>query len=296
MVLVVASGLQQHFGGLEETRRYFFTYLYPHVDSVTPEYLKKISSDRIFATLFYPNTLAGALLILLPPTMATFWQLSERFTFPARCFLLGSYGIAGLACLYWSGSKGGWLLCLCTGLVAALHFRFAARIKVILVTTLLLAGLGGFFWKYSTFFQSGATSVHARFDYWQAALRTALSKPVLGSGPATFGESYKAIKRPESEMARLAHNDYLEQASDSGFPGFAAFSVWMLAIAWYAYPRRNSASGRFGLFVWLGILGWLLHGTMEFGLYIPAISWFGFGVSGWAITNSQPLPPDKPSK
>ena len=34
---------------------------------VAPELLKRMSSKRIFSTLLYPNTLAGCLLLLLPP-------------------------------------------------------------------------------------------------------------------------------------------------------------------------------------------------------------------------------------
>ncbi len=48
--LVLAIGLDQHFGGLADTRKYFFNYVYPQLLTVPPEYLKKISSDRIFAT------------------------------------------------------------------------------------------------------------------------------------------------------------------------------------------------------------------------------------------------------
>src|SRR5947207_7024813 len=64
MVLVV--GWEQHFGGLAATREYFFREIYPQMKDVSPEYLKKIASNRIFSTLFYPNSLAGALLLFLP--------------------------------------------------------------------------------------------------------------------------------------------------------------------------------------------------------------------------------------
>ena len=63
LCVVIAVGLEQHFGGLEESRRYFFTYVYPQSPNVPPEFLKKIKSDRIWATLFYPNALAGVLLM-----------------------------------------------------------------------------------------------------------------------------------------------------------------------------------------------------------------------------------------
>src|SRR5438105_2719984 len=48
-LLVLASGWEQQWGGLEETRRYFWVYLYPQMKQVPPEFLKKMSSKRIFA-------------------------------------------------------------------------------------------------------------------------------------------------------------------------------------------------------------------------------------------------------
>ena len=124
-LLVLAVGWEQQFGGLKESRRWFFLYLYPQMKEVPPEYLKKISSDRIFATLFYPNTLAGVLLLLLPATLAAIWQLRRLLTAAARGFLMAVVGTAGLACLYWSGSKGGWLLMLLAGLVVCCGCRSA---------------------------------------------------------------------------------------------------------------------------------------------------------------------------
>ena len=234
LLVVLAVGWEQQFGGLKETRRYFFLYIYPQLKEVSPEYLKKMSSDRIFSTLFYPNTLAGGLLLLLPATLAALWQTRQLMTAAARWFLIGLVGIAGLACLYWSGSKGGWLLMLMLGLVALLRLPFNQRLKIVLVTGVLLAGLAGFFWRYAAFFQKGATSVSARFDYWRAAVQTAKDKPLFGTGPGTFAIAYQKIKRPESEMARLVHNDYLEQASDSGLVGLSGVRAFY---CWHADPE-----------------------------------------------------------
>jgi len=41
LLVVVAVGWQQHFGGLEETRRFFFSHIYPQLESVSPVILKK---------------------------------------------------------------------------------------------------------------------------------------------------------------------------------------------------------------------------------------------------------------
>lgn len=281
--LVIAVGFNQHFGGLQQTREYFFTYIYPTMSEVPPEYLKKLSSERIFSTVFYPNALAGAILLLLPALLAWIWQAKERFTVGARAFLCGALLAGALACLYWSGSKGGWLLALVSGLVVLLHQRFPVRLKLILVASVLLIGVAGFVWKYAGFFQKGATSVVARVDYWEAALKTAANKPLLGSGPGTFGVVYAAIKRPESEMARLTHNDYLQQASDSGFPGMLAYLGFVVGLLWLGYRKCREDRSAIRLGVWVGLLAWALQGLGEFTLYVPAVAWIAFGFAGWLL-------------
>ncbi len=297
LLVVLAVGWQQQFGGLKETRRYFFLYIYPHVKEVSPEYLKKISSDRIFSTLFYPNTLAGSLLLLLPATLAALWQTRRLLTAAARWFLIALVAIAGLACLYWSGSKGGWLLMLTLGLVALLWLPFNWQLKVVLLATALLAGLGGFFWRHSAFFEKGATSVSARFDYWRAAVQTAKDRPLFGTGPGTFAIAYQRIKKPESEMARLTHNDYLEQASDSGLPGLVVYAAFIVGALIRSFPRAPPPPERqpedwLTFAVWLGVLGWALQSFLEFGLYVPALAWTAFTLLGWLLGREYPF--DKP--
>jgi len=290
--IVLAVGWEQQFGGLEASRRYFFLYVYPQMKEVSPDYLKKMSSHRIFSTLFYPNTLAGVQLLLLPPLLAAVFQLRGPLTPAARWFLIAliatGIGAGSLACLYWSGSKGGWLLMLLLGLIALLRVPFSKRLKVVLVAAVLLVGLAGFFWRHSVFFQKGATSVSARFDYWRAALQTAKDNPLVGTGPGTFAIAYQKIKRPESEMARLAHNDYLEQASDSGWVALLAYVAFIGgALAW-SFPKRGRFSDTepedwLGFAVWLGVLGWALQSFVEFGLYIPALAWPAFAFLGWLL-------------
>ena len=287
-LLVLVVGWEQQFGGLKETRDYFFRDVYPHMTVVPPDYLKRMSSNRIFSTLLYPNVLAGALLLLLPATLAALWQLRELLTAAARCFLIGLVGTAGLACLYWSGSKGGWLLMLLLGLVTLLRLPFSRRLKVLLVTGVLVIGLAGFFLKYATFFKKGATSVSARFDYWRAAVQTVKDKPLLGTGPGTFGIAYERIKRPESEMARLVHDDYLEQASDSGLVGMLAYALFISGALVRSFPRPGKAPNNrpddwLTFAVWLGVLGWSLQSFVEFGLYIPALAWPAFAFLGWLL-------------
>jgi hypothetical protein len=286
-LLVVGAGWEQHFGGLAQTRHYFHLYIYPQFKELPPEYLKRMSSDRIFSTQFYPNALAGVVLLIGPLSAATLWGLRRWFTAGARAFLVLVVAVGSLSCVFWSGSKGGWLLLMVLGLVTLLRVPFARGYKIGLVTAILAAGLVGFFWKYSAFFKAGATSVGARFDYWQAAGRTLLANPVFGTGPGTFSVPYARIKRPEAEMTRLVHNDYLQQGTDSGLPGLLLYSGFILGAMAVTFRRLGPmtwSGGQLDEFaVWLGLLGWSLQSLMEFGLYLPSLAWPAFALLGWLL-------------
>ena len=301
--IVLAEGWYQHFGGLEQTRRYFYLYELPKMKEVPPELLKRMNSNRISSTLFYPNALAGAVLLLLPMALGVIGLARNMFTAGARTLLMVVFGLGGLGCLFWSGSKGGWLLMLILGLVALLQVRMPKAARVSLLCAVLFLGLGGFFLRYSGFFQKGATSVTARFDYWRAAAQITFENPVFGTGPGTFLIPYTRIKRPESEPSRLVHNDYLEQASDSGLPGFLLYTAFIAGTLYWTRPRRidsaaTAVKGGPGppgpqrdwqrVWVWLGVLGWALQGFMEFGLYVPALAWPAFAFLGWLLGSRTP--------
>ncbi len=293
--LVVAGGWNQHFGGLQETRDYFWTYIYPTLPSVPPEYLKKMQSNRIFSTVFYPNAFAGALLLLTPPLLAWVWQAKERLTAGARSFLCAALAMGAAACLYWTGSKGGWLLALLLGFVVLLHQNFSRQLKILLIVALLVAGGAGFYWKNREYMQRGATSVVARFDYWRAAWQTAVSKPIFGTGPGTFAIAYAAVKKPESEMARLTHNDYLQQASDSGFPGLITYTAFIGGMLWVGYRRLDWQKSPVACGVWLGLMAWAVQSAFEFTLYVPSLAWTAFALGGWLLGNTRETIRQNPS-
>ncbi len=274
---VLWTGFTQHYGGLEATRQY--VYSTPGWEKLPAEHLKRLGSSRIFATLLYPNTLAGVILLLLPVMLVTTWRATRWLTPVTRAVLVGVTAYASLACLVWSGSKAGWLIALAVSLACILHAGLATKWKATVVCLFLAAGLGGFFARNAGYFAKGATSVSARFDYWNAGWKTAISHPWSGAGPGTFSVTYRRLKPPEAEMAQLAHNDYLEQASDSGVLGalsYATFVVGSLIVL-----HRRAKHDALSLAVWLGLLGWALQSFVEFGLYIPAVGWTAFWMVGW---------------
>jgi hypothetical protein len=279
---VLFSGFDQHNGGLEATRQAF--YQQPNWQLYPREYLLKIASNRVFGPLVYPNALAQLIILILPICLWQLWTLTSRWPRMVRLVVAGLFGYLGFACLYWTGSKGGWLVALVVAAVLFLHLEFPKKLKVTLISAGLVLGILAFFLRFSAYFEKGATSVGARFSYWRAAAQTTAAHPLLGTGPGTFSIPYKQLKAPEAEMAKLTHNDYLEQASDSGIPGSLAFTGFILITLCGRY-RHSLKSGWPAFLIWLGLLGWALQAAIEFGLYIPALAWPMFLLSGllWGL-------------
>jgi len=117
-----------------------------------------------------------------------------RVTAGVRRFLFTVTTGAALACLYWSGSKGGWLLMLLTGLLAVLFLPISGRFRWLVIGSALVLGLAGFFLKHAGFFRRGAPSVEARFDYWRGAIQATGERPVYGSGPERSAGHLKGSK------------------------------------------------------------------------------------------------------
>ena len=274
------QGFDQHYGGLEATRE--LIYEQENWQSLPPEYLKKIATNRIFGPLVYPNAFATVILLLGPVLIYQLWRLGERWPRVLQGVLCGVLGYMAVACLVWTGSKGGWLVALAAAGVMLLQLPAPKKIKIGAVAAVAVIGLAAFFIKYGAYFQRGAPSVGARFTYWSAAFETAKANPVFGTGPGTFAVPYGKIKPTDAEMARLTHNDYLEQASDSGWIGFILYGTMILWIFIKLYRYSSLKTWVFKLIL-VGLLAWALQSLIEFGLYIPAISWTAFLMMGWAV-------------
>lgn len=293
---VIRAGFEQHFGGLAATRallnspegRKQFTE-----DMLNnPDFMKRMASERIFSTFMYPNTLAGGLILVLPLTMVFMWRLiPKKVRFPMRVAMVAIFGGTGLACLYWSGSKAGWLVALTIGLIALGHSALPKTWKRGLICGVLILGVAGFAIKYAAFFHKDRNSVGARFAYWRVAMMIVKAHPLTGTGPGTFGIPYNRLKRTDDEPTKICHNDYLEQACDSGIPGFLCYSAMMVLIlaTLYRYRIANKSRDWMTLAVWLGVLGLCLHSTVEFHLYIPALAWVQFFLLGWLCSQELSL-------
>ena len=243
------------------------------------ELVKRMYSTRLYGHMFYPNALAGVILLLLPVSLALLLG-QGRWRLPRAALALGLAAV-GLACLYWSGSKAGWLIAIALLGAWFLHLPVPKKMKLGLAGAAMVLGLAGFAVKYADYFDRGATSVGARFGYWRAAVQTAMEEPLLGTGPGTFQLAYKRHRARGAEPTRLTHNDYLQQASDSGWPGFALYAAFIGGAAWVLARRR--LDDPLLIAARLGLLAWALQGFVEFGLYIPALAWPAWLMLGWLL-------------
>jgi len=253
------------------------------VDVANPVILDKSARGRVFGTLMYPNALAGIILLLLPVSLALALSSTVQLKQPVRLAVVGLALFLGGTVFFWTGSKLGWLVG--TGLAGLYLLRIDWRkeLKSLAVGAVLVLGLGIFALRFHHYFATGAHSFGARVDYWQAAARTTAANPVFGTGSGSFQRPYAQLKSPESEMARLAHNDYLEQFSDSGVIGGLAYSAWVL-LALVTIQKKIWKHGdivSFALF--LGLFGWFVQGFGEFGLYIPGLAWTAFTLLGCLV-------------
>jgi O-antigen ligase len=253
------------------------------VDVPNPAILAKFAKGRVNGTLVYPNALAGLILLLLPGSLVLAFNSTKRLRPPIRGAVIALTVFMGGAAFFWTGSKLGWLIAMFLGGAYLFRLPWPARLKWATLTAVMVVGLGIFAVRFHSYFAAGATSASARFDYWRAAVETTLNRPLFGTGPGTFQRPYERLKSPAAEMARLAHNDYLEQFSDSGIAGGVFYAVWIV-LSLATIGRRVWRSGdpmKFALFA--GLLGWFIQGLGEFSLYIPALAWTAFTLLGCVL-------------
>ena len=250
------------------------------MEVANPVILEKFRKGRVAGTLVYPNALAGLILLLFPVALTLAFGATKKMRKPIRLAVIALAFFLGGAAFFWSGSKLGWLVGIGIAGMFALRLDWPKKIKFAAMSTVLIFGLGIFAVRFQHYFSTGAHSASARLDYWRAAVQTTLSKPATGTGPGTFQRAYAQIKAPESEMARLTHNDYLEQFSDSGIPGGLTYAAW-IGLALVVIGKKFWGNGdKVSFAMFAGLLGWFAQGFGEFELYIPALAWIAFTLLG----------------
>jgi hypothetical protein len=250
------------------------------VDVANPAILAKFIRGRVMGPLVSPNALAGLILLLLPVSLVLAFSSTKRLRPLIRAAVIALTVFLGGSAFFWTGSKLGWLIAMAIGGACMFRLPWPARLKWAALIAVTIIGLGIFAVRFQGYFAAGATSLGARFDYSRAAVQITCQHPLMGTGPGTFQRPYEQLKSPEAEMARLAHNDYLEQFSDSGIVGGVFYAAWIV-LSLATIGRQVWRFGEpmtFALFA--GLLGWFVQGFGEFSLYIPALAWTAFTLLG----------------
>ncbi|MGD0016067.1 MAG: O-antigen ligase family protein [Verrucomicrobiia bacterium] len=270
--------LQQRFGGFAATREYATAYL--DSSSLSDDLRLRMTSNRVFGTLAYPNAFAGFLVVAFAPILARIWQKHANLGRIVRIALAS--GIMML-CLVLTGSRGGFAalaaaavagtLCLVRGRRIVRTMVAGVIVVIALVVVFVAAQRGGLMhW--------GRSSLEARLDYWNGAVRIAQDYPWLGTGPGTFGSVYLKYKTATTEEAQLVHNDYLEMWCDSGVVAFTVFvALWVVALgdAFRLARRRGDAVS---VALCMALVGWVVHGLVDFDLYSPGVALPAFVLLG----------------
>jgi len=256
------------------------------IDVANPVILAKFAKGRVYGTLVYPNALAGIILLLLPAAFIISFNDTKSLKPTIRWAVVGLTAGLGATAFVFTGSKLGWLLALALSGLMLFRLNWSTRLKWLSLAMVLTVGLGIFAVRFHNYFAAGATSAGARFDYWRAAIQTFQANPALGTGPGTFQRPYARLKSPDAEMARLTHNDYLEQFSDSGLVGGLAYLAW-ITLALTMVSRRLWTHGDYlSVALFAGVLAWFVQGLGEFSLYIPALAWTAFTLLGCLVGHS----------
>jgi hypothetical protein len=253
------------------------------VDVINPALISRFAKDRVMGTLVYPNALAGIILLLFPVSLVLAFNQTKTLRPIIRGLAIAMTVALGFLALFWSGSKFGWLIAMLIGGLCLFRLKWPMKLKITTLIIVAVLGLGVFAIRFHTYFANGATSATARLDYWRAAVQTTDSHPLFGTGPGTFQRPYAKLKSPESEMARLAHNDYLEQFSDSGLPGGILYSFWIVAGLLFVGQNLWKSENQTIFAIFLGLLGWFIQGLGEFELFIPALAWTAFVLLGCLV-------------
>ncbi len=250
------------------------------VDVANPVILTKFAKGRVSGTLVYPNALAEIILLLWPVSLALAFGATKNLRPFIRLAAIGLTVFLGGAAFFWTGSKLGWLVGIGLAGVILLRLDWSKKLKLAAVAAVLILGLGIFVVRFHHYFAAGATSAGARFNYWRAAVQTTAAHPWFGTGPGTFQRPYEQLKSPESEMARLTHNDFLEQFSDSGIFGGLTYAAWVFLALATVGKKLWRSDDRFSFALFVGLLGWFAQGLGEFGLFVPALAWTAFTLLG----------------
>jgi len=283
-LLSAMYGLWQYFAGFERTAEQVAIYgagsLMDAQDAI-----KVLARKRIFSTTISPDIFAGLMAALAPLSLAyIFNAVKEK---DKRSLIIGVIAfIVCLSALYFAGSLGGWLAAFAGFLVLIFIFfgrgRKAVIALVFLIALSVVAEWGIISRRSETFrnFQHPNNPVVQRLNYWGGGIKLLASNPVMGVGPANYGNAYLTIKPEKASATRFAHNAFVQYLAEIGAPGAAGFILVVFAFLLSALKQRGEDAFSAGILA--SGCAFLAHSMIDYDteiIEVAVIFWVMFGMA-----------------
>jgi putative inorganic carbon (HCO3(-)) transporter len=279
-LVVSAYGVKQQLFGVEQLATWN--------DPTSP----LAQETRVYSFLGNPNLLAS---YLLPPL-----ALSLAAVFAWRGWLPKALAVTmvgmNVACIYFTGSRGGWIGTL--ALIVVVLLLLYVWWRDLLPTTwrkwllpVVFGGLAGFLAiavllveplrlrVLSIFAGRGDSSNNFRMNVWSAVVEMIRDRPLIGIGPGNvaFNKVYPLYMRPRFS-ALSAYSILLETAVETGIIGLTVL-LWLIATTFSQGVRQiqqlrqqGSRQGFWLVAALAGMAGILAHGFVDTVWYRPEIN------------------------
>lgn len=249
----------------------------------------------------YHNHFAGCMELLLPLTVAvavsrgrggrTDWaKLVRRGLIPTLC----------LAAVIVSQSRGGFMILLLEGVVAAVIYRktllqWRRSLLGALVVTLAVGGIVAMVgWqpllRRFTALQNNDVSLTDRVMVTQSCLNIWRDHPWIGTGLGTFPAMYPQYQKFDTGQQWLeAHDDFAQTLAETGVAGMAAVLVflafyWLRGLQVMRTPRPDGLQ-HYQTAAFIGTVGLMAHSLGDFQFHSPANALLFFYLSAAATAH-----------
>lgn len=184
-----------------------------------------------------PNYLAASAVVCLPIAFYLFMRSPNRFDrwFSVACVV----PIVGAMLV--GSSRGGLLALIAAGVVILFQSRmrrgtllFIGGIFALLFLVSPVSPLGRLLHPGT----SGVAAENNRLELWSAGFRMIVAHPLMGIGLGNFEAEVPAYLAPGQHIDFIAHNTYIQTASEMGLPGLAIF-LWILFATFKSLARTR---------------------------------------------------------
>ncbi|MCK4223697.1 MAG: O-antigen ligase family protein [candidate division Zixibacteria bacterium] len=232
-----------------------------------------IGFNRVYATFMHPNAFACYLVVLMPSVVLLYSRTQKK---NQKAFYSGIFALMSLS-LFYTFTRVAWAAFIPSLIILGFsrHKKlFLKFVLIVLITILLLPGLGQMFTKRIQL----DSSFYGRFDFNQFSLFLFCQKPILGHGLGTFRLFSSSIfdyqeERYERTLGVGAHNDYFKTLAETGLVGL--FSFLFLFYSLLKMGRRIYLSGDYNLKSEALVLFAVVSGILVYGLTDAGLAYGG---------------------